>query len=126
MKVVLLLLAASTLVAASIVLPRADLSNLSLLPLVSTDSAVPFAFVLALAGWMPSDIAVSGHSSLWTLAKAKQSGWAPVRTVQTRLSDFIPRNQYFGFRVPDTGCGSHVWFGRDVQLGRHRVLDPAD
>ena len=33
--------------------PRADLSSLSLLPLTSTDSAIPFAFVLALAGWMP-------------------------------------------------------------------------
>lgn len=81
-KVLLLLLAASTLVAASVVLPRADVSSLSLLPLLPTDSAIPFAFVLALAGWMPSDIAISGHSSLWTLAKAKQSGRPAVRTVQ--------------------------------------------
>jgi Mn2+/Fe2+ NRAMP family transporter len=68
-KGVLLLLAVSTLVAAGVVSGRVDLTTLNLLPVFGGDG-IAFAFVLALAGWMPSDIAVSGHSSLWTLAKA--------------------------------------------------------
>jgi len=67
-KLVMLLLAVSTLAAAAITLPRADLSTLAL------DGAVPLAFVLALVGWMPSAIDISVWSSLWTLAKNRASG----------------------------------------------------
>ncbi len=82
-KVLLLLLACSTLLAAFVVLPEVRLETLSLLPLAPVRSGVPLAFVLALAGWMPSDIAVSGFSSLWTLAKDRTTGVrAPVSTVR--------------------------------------------
>ena len=73
-KIVLLLLAISTLIAASVVIPRADFSNFSLIPMAPAGSTVGLAFLLALAGWMPSDIAISVYSSLWTLAKDKASG----------------------------------------------------
>jgi Mn2+/Fe2+ NRAMP family transporter len=73
-KVVLLLLGVSTLVAAFVVLPRVDLATTSLMPVPPAGSAVPLAFVLAVAGWMPSDIAIAVYSSLWTLAKNKASG----------------------------------------------------
>jgi len=84
-KVVLVLLALSTLIAAAVVLPRADLSTVSFIPL--PQAGVSLAFMLALAGWMPSDIAISVYSSLWTLAKDKTSG---VRaSVSTARLDFM-------------------------------------
>jgi Mn2+/Fe2+ NRAMP family transporter len=73
-KIVLLLLAISTLTAAVVVIPRADFSSFSLIPMAPAGSTVGLAFLLALAGWMPSDIAISVYSSLWTLAKDKASG----------------------------------------------------
>ncbi len=73
-KIVLLLMAVSTLIAACVVIPRADFSTLSFMPVPSAATRVPLAFILAVAGWMPSDIAISVYSSLWTLAKNKTSG----------------------------------------------------
>ena len=82
-KIVLLLLAFSTLLAAVVVLPEVRLETLSLLPLAPAGSGVPLAFVLALAGWMPSDIAISVYSSLWTQAKDRATGVrADVSTVR--------------------------------------------
>ncbi len=71
-KVVLVLLAVSTLFAAALTLPRTDLSTLAFWPPAS--AAVPLAFILALAGWMPSAIDISVWSSVWTLAKNHDSG----------------------------------------------------
>jgi Mn2+/Fe2+ NRAMP family transporter len=71
-KVVLVLLAISTLAAGAIILPRADASTLSLWPPPS--AGVSLAFVLALVGWMPSAIDISVWSSLWTLAKGRTAG----------------------------------------------------
>jgi len=73
-KIVVLLLALSTLLAVVVVLPRVRFETLNLLPLAPVGSGVSLAFVLALAGWMPSDIAISGFSSLWTLAKDEETG----------------------------------------------------
>jgi len=73
-KLVMLLLAVSTLAAAAITLPRADLSTLALWPRGVLVGTVPLAFVLALMGWMPSAIDISVWSSLWTLAKDRATG----------------------------------------------------
>jgi Mn2+/Fe2+ NRAMP family transporter len=73
-KLVMLLLAISTLAAAAITLPRADLSTLSFWPRSALGGTVPLAFVLALMGWMPSAIDISVWSSLWTLAKDRATG----------------------------------------------------
>ena len=82
-KLVLLLLAVSTLIAAFVVIPRADFTTMSFMPVPPAASAIPLAFVLAVAGWMPTDIAISVYSSLWTLAKNKSSGVrASVATVR--------------------------------------------
>jgi Mn2+/Fe2+ NRAMP family transporter len=83
-KIVLALLGISTLLAAALVAPRADLGTLALWPPPS--AAVPLAFILALAGWMPSAIDLAAWSSVWTLAKDRESG---VRTsVAHALLDF--------------------------------------
>ncbi|HJN46507.1 MAG: hypothetical protein CL477_03660 [Acidobacteria bacterium] len=63
-KGTLLLLAVSTVVAAAVSLPRADLATIAVWPGDLIGSAVPFAFLLALAGWMPSAIDISVWSSL--------------------------------------------------------------
>ncbi|MDP1568970.1 MAG: hypothetical protein Q8L86_03120 [Vicinamibacterales bacterium] len=70
-KAMLLTLTIGTLVTAALVLPRADFSTFSL-AWPSTD-LVSFAFLLALMGWMPSDIPTAVYNSLWTLAKDKSS-----------------------------------------------------
>ncbi len=67
-KLILVALAVSTLFAAALALPRADLGTFVLVPSVG-DGAVAFAFLLALVGWMPSAVDISVWSSLWTLAK---------------------------------------------------------
>jgi Mn2+/Fe2+ NRAMP family transporter len=83
-KLVLALLAASTLFAALLTAPRVDLSSLAIWPPAS--AAVPLAFILALAGWMPSAIDISVWSSVWTLAKNRDSGTQA--SVKHALLDF--------------------------------------
>jgi Mn2+/Fe2+ NRAMP family transporter len=71
-KALLLTLTIGTLVTAAIVLPRADFSTFSLAwPSVDL---VSFGFLLALMGWMPSDIPTAVYNSLWTLAKDRTEG----------------------------------------------------
>ncbi|MEX2527314.1 MAG: aldolase/citrate lyase family protein [Gemmatimonadota bacterium] len=74
-KVVLALLVVCTLVAAIAVAPRAVAgATFTPWPLAEGSAMVPFIFILALAGWMPSAIDISVWSSLWTLAKNRSSG----------------------------------------------------
>jgi Mn2+/Fe2+ NRAMP family transporter len=74
-KVILVLLAVSTVAAAVVALDRLDVSTLAIVPSVGAgDGAVPFAFLLALVGWMPSAIDIAVWSSLWTLAKNTAAG----------------------------------------------------
>ncbi len=86
-KVILLLLAVSTLLAAAVSLPRADFSTVAVWPADLVGGAVPFLFLLALAGWMPSAIDISVWSSLWTLAKNEASGQRC--SVETARQDFL-------------------------------------
>lgn len=86
-KILLAFLFVSTIAAAIATAPRADLSTLRLFPVDLIGKAVPFAFLLALVGWMPSPVDVSVWSSLWTLAKDKTTG---VRaSVATARRDFL-------------------------------------
>jgi Mn2+/Fe2+ NRAMP family transporter len=71
-KGVLVLLVVSTLFAAALALPRADVSTLALWPPAA--AGVSLGFILALAGWMPSAIDISVWSSVWTLAKNRDTG----------------------------------------------------
>ena len=85
-KVILVLLAVSTLFAAAVALPEADFGTFALVPDVGRDGAVAFAFVLALVGWMPSAVDIAVWNSLWTLAKDESE---KVRTsVANALLDF--------------------------------------
>ena len=86
-KIIVLLLAVSTMLAAAVSLPRADFSTLAIWPGDLVGPAVPFLFLLALAGWMPSAIDISVWSSLWTLAKNEASGQRC--SVETARQDFL-------------------------------------
>ena len=85
-KLIVALLALSTLLAAAVGLPRADPTTLALWPAEAVGTAVPFVFLLALAGWMPSGVDSAVWSSLWTLAKNDATG-KPV-AVETARQDF--------------------------------------
>ena len=91
-KIIVGLLAVSTLLAAAVSLPRADFSTFAVWPGGIIPSVVPFAFLLALVGWMPTAIDVAAWSSLWTLAKNEASGERC--TVKTARQDFLVG--YFG------------------------------
>jgi Mn2+/Fe2+ NRAMP family transporter len=71
-KIIIALLAVSTLFAAVVALPRADTHTLVPWPLGTEQVAFPF--ILALVGWMPSAFDISVWSSLWTLAKDRSAG----------------------------------------------------
>jgi Mn2+/Fe2+ NRAMP family transporter len=71
-KAILVVLVVSTLFAAGLTLPRVRFDTLALWPPAS--AGVSFAFILALAGWMPSAIDIAVWSSVWTLAKDRDRG----------------------------------------------------
>jgi Mn2+/Fe2+ NRAMP family transporter len=74
-KGILVVLAVSTVAAALVAAARVDASTLAFLPEVGPGAGmVPFAFILALVGWMPSAIDIAVWSSLWTLAKDQTIG----------------------------------------------------
>lgn len=93
-KAILVVLAISTLAAAAVAAPHLDFGSLSLLPQTASGAFVSFAFLLALAGWMPSPIDLSVWSSLWTLAKDRDLGYR---------SDF--RHVMTDFRIGYLGAG---------------------
>ena len=74
-KAILVVLAISTVTAAAVAAPHLEFGSLSLVPRTADGAFVTFAFLLALAGWMPSPIDLSVWSSLWTLAKDRDLGY---------------------------------------------------
>ena len=86
-KLILIVLALSTMAAATVALPGVDFSTLKIWPSGLVGSVVPFAFLLALVGWMPSPVDTAVWSSLWTLAKNEATG-VRVSVKRARL-DFV-------------------------------------
>jgi len=79
MKVMMLLLTASTLLTLVMLLPSADLSRLTMWPPVPDWKPSTLIFLCALAGWMPSALDTAVWQSLWGLEKARTEGrsWSP-------------------------------------------------
>jgi Mn2+/Fe2+ NRAMP family transporter len=118
-KVILAILAVSTLAAALVALDRVDGSTLTLLPRIGDGAGlVPFAFILALVGWMPSAIDISVWSSLWTLAKDQTTG--------TRTSVTMARLD-FGIGYAGTGFLAFCFLvlGAGVMYGSAQDFSPA-
>ncbi len=116
-KVIMSLLAVSTLAAALVSLPNADFSTFTLWP-NEVGNLVPFAFLLALVGWMPSAIDISVWSSLWTLAKNDASG--KQASVPTARLDFL-----VGYVTTAIFAFAFVTLGAGVMYGSGEVLSPA-
>ena len=116
-KLIVALLALSTLLAAAVSLPRADLSTLALWPAEAVDSAVPFVFLLALAGWMPSGVDSAVWSSLWTLAKNDASG-KPC-SVDTARQDFA-----VGYAGTGVLAFAFLTLGAGVMFGSGETFSP--
>ena len=114
-KVMLLALTISTLIAAVLVLPRADFSSFSLVwPPAGT---VTFGFLLALMGWMPSDIAAAVYTSLWSLAKDRTSG--------VRASVKIARLDFFvGYAGTSILAFAFVLLGAALMFGSGLTFSP--
>ncbi len=116
-KLLMALLALSTLTAAVVVAPRLDFGSLRLFSAPPADIA-PFAFVLALVGWMPSAIDISVWSSLWTLAKAEGRPARP--SVEEVGLDF--RIGYFGTSILAL---AFVSLGAGVMFTSGRTFSPS-
>ncbi len=76
-KVVVVVLALSTLVATALALPRIDWSGARFWPDASMLAPADVGFMAALVGWMPSAIDVAVWQSLWTLARSDETGARP-------------------------------------------------
>ncbi|MCY4638249.1 MAG: divalent metal cation transporter [Acidobacteria bacterium] len=116
-KLIVALLALSTLLAAAVSLPRADLSTLALWPADAVGSSVPFVFLLALAGWMPSGVDSAVWSSLWTLAKNDAAG-EPV-SVKTARQDFA-----VGYAGTGVLAFAFLTLGTGVMFGSGETFAP--
>ncbi|PKN56991.1 MAG: permease [Deltaproteobacteria bacterium HGW-Deltaproteobacteria-14] len=84
-KGVVLILTVATAVATALALSRVDWSGPWFPPAERWDLAT-FGLVAGLIGWMPSAIDISVWHSLWTLARRRETGYAP--TPRESLLDF--------------------------------------
>lgn len=86
-KVVVVVLTATTLLSTAIVLAKLPFASLRILPeadwVTTTATGV---MICALIGWMPSAFDLSIWHSLWTLARREETGHAP--SVKEALADF--------------------------------------
>jgi Mn2+/Fe2+ NRAMP family transporter len=113
-KVIMAVLTLSTIAAVVVATTRADRAELTLMPMLPTSGA-EFAFLIALVGWMPSAIDISVWHSLWTLARAEQTGHRP--SLREALTDFnigyIATALIALFFV---ALGALVWSGSGVEV----------
>jgi len=80
-KLIMCLLAVSTVAATVVVLPGLEWKNLW-----GSVTLLDVAFIVGLVGWMPTGMDVSVWQSFWTLARKKETGYAP--TLKESLFDF--------------------------------------
>jgi Mn2+/Fe2+ NRAMP family transporter len=85
-KVLVSVLAISTVAAAALALPELDFAATSFVPGPEVLRPESLLFVAALIGWMPSAIDIAVWQSLWTLAREEDSGHRP--TLRESMFDF--------------------------------------
>jgi Mn2+/Fe2+ NRAMP family transporter len=83
-KVVVVVLTLSTFSATALVLPKIDWSAMSFWP--QNVDLTTMLFIVALVGWMPSAFDISIWHSLWTLARRRETKYAP--SVKESMLDF--------------------------------------
>ncbi len=118
-KLIVVVLAVSTLVATAFALPRIDLGAARWLPSASMLGAADVAFMAALVGWMPSAIDVAVWQSIWTLARRDETGHRP--TARGSAFDF-----YLGYvgtaflALCFVALGAGVLGGREIEAAPGR------
>jgi len=120
-KVVVSVLALSTLVAVFAALPTVDWGTIRIVPSSEELDPATMLFVAALVGWMPSAIDVSVWQSLWTLAREKDTGHRP--TLQESSLDF--HLGYWGtalLAVCFLALGAAVMHGRGIELDQRPAV----
>lgn len=85
-KIVVVVLSLATVTALVAAFMKSDLQTVISNQLPFEFSSGNVAFLIALVGWMPSAIDISVWSSLWTLAKIKETGYKP--SLKQSLLDF--------------------------------------
>jgi len=116
-KVLVSILAISTVIAAAVALPQLDLGATSILPGPEVFRPESLLFVAALVGWMPSAIDISVWQSLWTLAREKDSG----HRASLRESMFDFHLGYVGTAILAlcfVVLGAALIHGQDVEIAR--------
>lgn len=86
MKVLMVVMLVSTMIAAIGVLPKLDFGVAFSWPSGVTHAAA-IAFIIALIGWMPAPVDISVWSSLWTIARSRKTGANP--TAKVCRADFL-------------------------------------
>lgn len=107
-KLIMCLLAVSTVAATVVVIPRLEWGNLW-----GSVGLLDVAFIVGLVGWMPTGMDVSVWQSFWTLARKKETGYAP--TLKESLFDF--NLGYIGtglLAVMFCTLGASVMFNRGI------------
>lgn len=84
-KLLMVVLAAATLVATALVVPNIDWAASSAV-IPAEIAAADVFFIVALLGLMPSSVDISVWHSLWSVARARDSGYRPA--LQESLTDF--------------------------------------
>lgn len=117
-KVVVVVLSLTTFTATLLVLPQLPFDTFRILPAGDwvTNSLIAVA-ICGLVGWMPSAFDVSIWHSLWTLARRRETGYAP--SVRDSLIDF--NVGYIGATVLAL-C--FVLMGAGVMFGSGREFAP--
>lgn len=113
-KVLMVFLTVATLVATALVIPRIHWAESVALVPSKIDPTDVFFFV-ALLGMMPSSVDISVWHSLWTVAKAQDSGHPP--TVRESLFDFhIGYIGAFVLAICFVFLGTGVMFNSGIQF----------
>lgn len=85
-KLLVLVFTLSTLAATALIIPRIPWEELAWLPSLGEVDLKALLFIAALVGWMPSAIDIAVWNSLWTLEKARDTGYRP--SVRESMLDF--------------------------------------
>ncbi len=117
MKAIILVLSVSTIVAVIAATTKGFHPDLEFANTFSWNAS-NIAFIIAIAGWMPSAIDISVWHSLWTMAKIKQTGYSP--SLRQALLDF--KIGYIGttfLAIAFLSLGALCMYGSGVEFSQN-------
>ncbi len=115
MKILMLVLSVSTLIAVVLLVSKVDFSEIPWGPVIPDLDVATLAFLVALVGWMPTAIDIATWQSLWGLEKARSEG----RKLEMRGALFDFKVGYIGTAVLALcfiTMGAGVFYGSPQEL----------